>query len=237
MKSGYGRKGKLVCLLFLFTQYCFVPSVSVEIRTPVGKSLLEMKVSGAHCDGILPQLICSRKDPGVSRCSSGQGPEAHLLKSLFWWLTCVHGRAALAEARRGCWVAWIGSDTWSWSAWCGCWDSSLGPLKEYVLFTAEPSLPPPKAFSVDFSFFKWNSVKRPYQAGSKQIQTRTPYFLIASFLHCVRVPSLVLSWVSSSFLELHLSCPTTYHSFLFLTGLLLCAPPTLSFWTSKTRMG
>lgn len=152
MKSGYGRKGKLVCLLFLFTQYCFVPSVSVKIWTPVGKSLLEMKVSGAHCDGILPRLICSRKDPGVSRCSSGQGPEAHLLKSLFWWLTCVHGRAALAEARKGCWVAWIGSDMWSWSAWCGCWDSSLGPLKEYVLFTAEPSLPPPKAFSVDFSF-------------------------------------------------------------------------------------
>lgn len=36
------------------TQYCFVPSVSVEIQPLVGKLLLEMKVSGAHCDGILP---------------------------------------------------------------------------------------------------------------------------------------------------------------------------------------
>lgn len=100
------------------------------------------------------------------------------------------------------------------------------------------AISPPSKGSCGFQFFKWNSVKRPYQAGSKEIQTQMPYFLVASFLHCVCVSSLVLSWVSSSLLELPLSCPTIYHSSFFLTGLIvLCASPSLSFWTSKTRMG
>lgn len=98
--------------------------------------------------------------------------------------------------------------------------------------------PPPKAFSVDFSFSNEIWLRGRTRQGVRRSRHRCHiYFLIAFFLHCVNVSSLVLSWVSSSLLELHLSCPTIDHSLFFLTGLLLCAPPTLSFCTSKTRMG